>query len=68
MKCNMGKKDRVIRVVVGLVIFLVGFMTHSWWGLIGFLPIATAAVGHCPAYCPLGIDTSKGDAPKEAAK
>ncbi|WP_221801538.1 YgaP family membrane protein [Oceanobacter mangrovi] len=57
MQCNVGKSDKVFRVVLGLVILAIGLMSHSWWGLIGLVPLATAALGWCPAYMPLGIST-----------
>jgi hypothetical protein len=57
MKKNIGSIDRAIRVIVGLVILAIGYRHGSWWGLVGLLPIATALVGFCPAYLPLGIST-----------
>ena len=62
MKANMGSADRVIRAIVGLVIFAVGWHYHSWWGLIGILPILTAVVRFCPGYLPFGISTCKSEA------
>jgi hypothetical protein len=59
MKLNVGSADRVIRIVVGVAICAAGWYYHSWWGLIGLVPIATAAIGWCPAYLPLGLSTKK---------
>ena len=59
MKCNVGKADRVVRIVVGLGLLATGAYFHSWWGLIGLLPLLTAVVGFCPAYLPFGISTCK---------
>lgn len=56
---NMGKIDRVIRGVIGIVILILGVVLKSWWGLIGVLPLATAFIAWCPAYLPFGISTSK---------
>ena len=36
-----------------------GWYYHAWWGLIGLVPIVTAAIGWCPAYMPLGLSTKK---------
>lgn len=60
MKSNVGNIDRVIRIVVGLAI-VAGAATGAigMWGWIGVLPIATATLGVCPAYLPLGINTCK---------
>ena len=57
MQCNMGKTDRIVRALVGLAIIVLGVAFHSWWALIGLIPLATAAVGWCPAYWPFGLST-----------
>ncbi|RMH69343.1 MAG: DUF2892 domain-containing protein [Gemmatimonadetes bacterium] len=59
MKHNIGTLDRVIRLVVGVVILAIGFYFHSWWGVIGIVPILTAIFKWCPAYLPFGISTHK---------
>ncbi len=59
MKKNVGSTDRVIRIIVGLIIIFIGIYFKSWWGLIGVLPIITAALGWCPAYLPFGISSCK---------
>lgn len=57
MKRNIGKTDRIIRVLIGLIVIALGAYFKSWWGAIGLLPIITAAVGWCPPYRLLGIST-----------
>lgn len=57
MKCNMGKTDRVIRVIAGLAIIGAGVYLQSWWGIIGVVPLVTSGLGWCPAYAPFGITT-----------
>lgn len=59
MKCNVGKTDRIIRVVLGGCIIAVGVYYNSWWGVIGVLPILTAIIGWCPGYAPFGISSCK---------
>lgn len=59
MQRNVGDTERVIRILAGTVILWVGFFMHSWWGLIGFVPILTGAMGYCPPYAMLGINTCK---------
>lgn len=59
MNTNMGSADRIIRAVVGIAVVGAGFYFNSWWGLIGLVPLATAAVGWCPAYLPFGISTCR---------
>jgi len=64
MKANIGTADRVVRVVGGLVIVGAGTYYRSWWGLVGFLPLLTAAVRLCPAYLPFRFSTCKADIDK----
>ena len=58
MKCNVGKADKIIRLILGAGIIAVGVYFQSWWGAIGAVPILTALIGWCPAYVPFGISTS----------
>lgn len=60
MTTNMGSIDRVVRVVIGLALLSPIFLLDGgarWFGLIGIVPILTAAIGWCPAYLPFGIST-----------
>ena len=59
MKTNMGGTDRVIRGVVGVAVIAAGVYFKSWWGAVGVIPLATAFIGWCPAYVPLGISTRR---------
>ncbi len=61
MKCNVGKTDKMIRFGAGIAVILAGVAYGSWFGIIGVVLIATAAIGFCPAYLPLNLDTSKND-------
>ena len=58
MKTNEGVVDRSLRVVAGLV--LIGLAvtgTIGVWGYIGVIPLVTGAVGMCPVYRLLGINS-----------
>lgn len=57
MKTNVGGIDRILRVIVGLALLGAGLAFKSWWGLVGLAPLLTAAIGWCPAYLPLGLNT-----------
>ncbi len=58
MKINEGGVDRAIRVVVGLgLIALAATHVVGAWGYIGVVPLITGAIGVCPAYSLLGINT-----------
>lgn len=58
MKKNLGTTDRGIRAVLGLGIIAFGIANHTWLGAIGAIPLLTALIGFCPAYCPLGLSTA----------
>lgn len=58
MKVNEGLIDRSLRVVAGLVLIgLAATGTVGLWGYIGIVPLLTGAVGMCPVYSLLGINT-----------
>jgi len=59
MKKNIGSTDKVIRVIIGLAIIGWGLYAQSWWGLIGLIPLTTAATGMCGLYSILGMNTCK---------
>jgi hypothetical protein len=61
MKCNVGRSDRIVRVIIGMGIIWAGFYSESWWGALGIVPLATAALGYCPAYAPFKFSTCKRD-------
>lgn len=61
MKCNVGSIDRLLRIIVGLLIAIVGVIFDSWWGLIGLVPLATGLFKFCPLYVPLNISTTEKD-------
>ncbi len=59
MKCNIGKTDRIIRALIGLIVIAVGVYLKSWWGAIGLVPLFTAATGWCGLYTLFGMSTCK---------
>lgn len=69
---NLGGLDRALRVLVGLaVISLLLFADLGdlrWLGVLGLIPIATAAVGWCPAYQLFGIYTSPNELRKPRSR
>jgi hypothetical protein len=61
MKPNIGKVERVVRVVVGLGILSLAFVgPRASWAYLGILPLLSGLVGWCPPYALLGISTVKG--------
>ena len=65
MKVNVGKTDRLLRIIAGLLIAAAGIYYHSWWGLLGIIPLGTALSGLCLLYAPFGISTCKAKPEKQ---
>ena len=60
MQCNIGKTERVIRVIAGLGIVSWAFVgPASPCAFLGLVPVATGLLGWCPPYAILGINTCK---------
>lgn len=56
---NVGPADRVIRALLGIALLALTVVgPHSLWGLVGIIPLATAAAGFCPLYRVAGVDTA----------
>ena len=59
MKHNVGSIDRLLRIILGLLIAILGVVFDSWWGLIGIIPLATGLFSFCPLYFLLKLSTVK---------
>ena len=65
MKMNEGTLDRVVRVVIGIVLIVIGAMVVdagvARWVLvvIGAIALATGIIGWCGLYAALGCSTKK---------
>jgi hypothetical protein len=60
MTCNVGTADRILRALAGLALLSLLVLLDGnarWLGLIGLVPLLTAAVRFCPLYTALGIHT-----------
>ena len=60
MKKNVGKIDRIVRVVAGLGLLSLLFILDGnarWIGLLGAFPIISAITGVCGVYKLFGINT-----------
>lgn len=63
MSMNMGRLDQYVRIVLGLALVAFAFKDGlfiegwQWFGLAGFVLLATAFFRSCPAYTVLGIST-----------
>jgi Protein of unknown function (DUF2892) len=54
---NEGNVDRIARVALGLALLFVAFTGRGAWGYLGFIPLLTGALGTCPLYSIMGINT-----------
>lgn len=55
---NEGTLDRIIRVLLGLVLLSLTVVgPQTMWGLVGLVPLITGAVGFCPLYKIVGLNT-----------
>ena len=55
-QCNMGKSDRILRVVVGLLLIANVFVQHPL-GWLGAILVLTGIAGVGPIYHLIGMDT-----------
>jgi hypothetical protein len=64
MKSNMSNIDRVLRVVIGIAMVVVGFAVLEGTagivvGIIGVIPLLTGLTGWCPLYTLFKTGTKK---------
>ena len=69
MRVNVGRVDRIVRFVLGVVILgLYGALAPPWKyvTLLGLIPLGTSLTGFCPLYAAIGWNrhrASTGRAP-----
>lgn len=55
---NEGNADRAVRAVIGVGLLSMVFVgPQTPWGWLGLIPLGTAAMGWCPLYTLLGVNT-----------
>ena len=55
---NAGNIDRALRALLGIGLIAIVFVgPQTPWGWLGLIPLGTAAMGWCPLYAMLGINT-----------
>lgn len=50
MKCNVGKLDRVVRIVAGGALLVYAVNNGPWWAWLGIVPLVSGIFAYCPAY------------------
>ena len=72
MTCNVGGRERPIRIVVGLLLIAVGaFASLPPIGTaialaVGTIALLTGAIGYCPLWAILGMNTCPAERPRKA--
>lgn len=57
-KTNVGRTDRILRILVGLVLIALVFVgPKTPWGWLGIIPLATGLLRTCPLYSLIGVNT-----------
>jgi len=64
MKKNQADWERIIRVVLGITLIVVGFVAiggvaGTILGIVGIVPLVTGSIGWCPAWSLFKINTRK---------
>lgn len=55
---NVGRTDRILRILVGLVLIALVFVgPKTPWGWLGIIPLATGLLRTCPLYSLIGVNT-----------
>ena len=57
MKINVGGIDKILRIVAGRALIAWALMGGPVWAWVGVVPLATGAIGWCPAYNLFGMNT-----------
>lgn len=52
---NIGKIEKIIRMILCGLIIAQGIYFKSWLGAIGLAPLLTGTIGWCPLHSPFGI-------------
>ncbi|MEZ4357926.1 MAG: DUF2892 domain-containing protein [Eubacteriales bacterium] len=62
MEKNIGRTERTIRIIIGLLILSLMFILKGglWWiGLFGLIPLLTGIIGVCPLYALIHVNTAE---------
>lgn len=59
MPPNIGMSDKIIRIIAGFTMIILGVVFDTLWGLLGVIPLITAAVNYCPLYSLFKLNTRR---------
>lgn len=49
-KFSYSPAGRGLRIGMGIVIFIMGIIYHSWWGILGVFPLLSGVLNSCPLF------------------
>ncbi|MDC9727519.1 MAG: DUF2892 domain-containing protein [Candidatus Thioglobus sp.] len=50
MQKNVGKIDKILRIILGIALIIYAIYGGALWALIGIVPLVTGLMGRCPVY------------------
>lgn len=65
MKINESMADRIIRIILGVVLLVLGWggIITGTWGVVfkwlGLVPLVTGLIGYCPLYALFKFHTNR---------
>ena len=59
MKKNVGGKYKTMRIVLGIIFLILGYMVNPWFYVLAAIGFVTAFINYCPLNHMLGINTCK---------
>jgi|WetSurMetagenome_2_1015567.scaffolds.fasta_scaffold1819706_2 hypothetical protein len=59
MEKNVGKIDKIIRYILGVVFIILGYKIHWGFYILAAIAIITAALGTCGLYSIFKFNTNK---------
>ena len=59
MKKTVGKTDKILRIVVGIITAYLGWKINTLFYIITVIALVTAVTGICPLYSLLKLKTNK---------
>lgn len=58
MKCNVGKLDRIARVVLGVTLMAFAFFANQPIAYVGIILVVTGFISFCPLYRIFNLSTA----------
>lgn len=70
MEKNVGSTDKIVRIILGVALVVLGIVyIENIWGIIGLIVgvvlTGTALLGRCALYIPFGISTCAPEEKKD---